>query len=711
MICPQEGETYVTRSKIHDSATRFVLAGSLVVGLSAGNAGAQTGSSSGPWQTYGTENGEWRSYAGDVRGTKYSPLDQIDAANFTLLELQWEWTSVDNYLSRTMPDGGEWTAPLDVIVESLEVDTPNLYRDGQSPNPSRLQATPLMVGGVLYFTTPLAQGVALDATTGETIWVYNPKTYEEGSPSMTNPWTGRGVAYWTDGEGDERIFWGTGSGHLVCVQATSGRPCPDFGPDGTGMVDAMVGVPRADRESRDYLNAMLYSIFSAPIVVRDRVIHGSQIADVRITKEAVPGWVRAWNVRTGEHEWDFHTVPNSPDEFGSDTWLNESWRYSGNANVWSMLAGDSELGYVYLPTGTSTADYYGGHRLGDNLFAESIVAVDVATGQRVWHFQAVHHGLWDYDFPAHPNLVDITVDGRPIKALAQVSKQGFTYVFDRVTGEPVWPIEERPVPQETNLPGEVPSPTQPFPTKPPPFEYQGVSIDDLADFTPEIRAMAVEAVKNFRIGPLFTPPLRDNGTIHGTMIRPPIGGGASWTGAGIDPETGMLYVPSSSGVSVMSYYTPDPAEGGNLRFTQSGYGSGVQPAMPQGLPLFKPPYSRMTAIDLNTGEIAWMKPNGDGDRIRNHPRLRDLDLPPLGGDGRGGPVVTKTLLISALTAGGTDGGPRLIARDKATGDIVGSVDLPSGAIGTPMTYMLNGRQYIALTIGGGPRLIALALPE
>ncbi len=711
MICPQEGETYVTRSKIHDSSTRFVLAGCLVVGLSAGNAGAQTGSSSGPWQTYGTENGEWRSYAGNVRGTKYSPLDQIDATNFAQLELQWEWTSVDNYLSRTMPDGAEWTARLDVIVESLEADTPNLYRDGQSPNPSRLQATPLMVGGVLYFTTPLAQGVALDATTGETLWVYNPKTYEEGSPSMTNPWTQRGVAYWTDGEGDERIFWGTGSGHLVCVQAKLGRPCPDFGSDGNGMVDAMVGVPRADRESRDYLNAMLYSIFSAPIVVRDRVIHGSQIADVRITKEAVPGWVRAWNVRTGEHEWDFHTVPNSPDEFGSDTWLNESWRYSGNANVWSMLAGDGELGYVYLPTGTSTADYYGGHRLGDNLFAESIVAVDVATGQRVWHFQAVHHGLWDYDFPTHPNLVDITVDGRPIKALAQVSKQGFTYVFDRVTGEPVWPIEERPVPQETNLPGEVPSPTQPFPTKPPPFEYQGVSIDDLADFTPEIRAMAVEAVKNFRIGPLFTPPLRDNGTIHGTMIRPPIGGGASWTGAGIDPETGMLYVPSSSGVSVMSYYTPDPAEGGNLRFTQSGYGSGVQPAMPQGLPLFKPPYSRMTAIDLNTGEIAWMKPNGDGDRIRNHPRLRDLDLPPLGGDGRGGPVVTKTLLISALTAGGTDGGPRLIARDKATGDIVGSVDLPSGAIGTPMTYMLNGRQYIALTIGGGPRLIALALPE
>ena len=680
-------------------------------GGSSGVARAQTGSSAGPWQTYGTENGEWRSYAGDIAGTKYSPLDQIDASNFSQLEVEWEWTTVDQFLSRSTPEGGEWTAPLDAIVDSLVADTPDLYRDGQSPNPSRLQATPLMVEGVLYLATPLGQGVAVDAATGQTLWVFNPKTYEEGSPSMSSPWTQRGVAYWTDGEEDERIFWGTGSGHLVCVKAKTGRPCPDFGLDGNGMVDAMVGVPRAERESRDYLNAMVYSIFSAPIIVRDRVIHGSQIADVRITKEAVPGWVRAWNVRTGAHEWDFHTVPNSPDEFGSDTWLNESWRYSGNANVWSMLAGDSELGHVYLPTGTSTADYYGGHRPGDNLFAESIIAVDVETGQRVWHFQAVHHGLWDYDFPTHPNLVDITVDGRAIKALAQVSKQGFTYVFDRVTGDPVWPIEERPVPQETNLPGEVLSPTQPFPTKPPPFEYQGVSIDDLADFTPEIREMAVEALRGFRIGPLFTPPLRDDGTVNGSTIRPPIGGGASWTGAGVDPETGLLYVPSSNGLSVMSYYTPDPADGGNLRFTQSGYGSGKQPAMPQGLPLFKPPYSRMTAIDLNTGEIAWMKPNGDGDRIRNHPRLRDLDLPPLGGDGRGGPVVTKTLLISALTAGSSDGGPRLIARDKATGEIVGSVDLPSGAVGTPMTYMVDGRQFIALTIGGGPRLVAFALPE
>ena len=680
-----------------------------LVAVSATSAQAQ---STGPWQRYDTENGEWRSYAGNIAGQKYSPLDQIDADNFSQLTLAWEWESVDRTLSRTTPDGAEWRADLDTIVESLVADTPDLYRDGQSPNPSRFQATPLMIGGVLYFNTPLSQGVAVDAETGKTLWVFNPKSYEEGTPSMSGPWTQRGVAYWTDGEEDERIFWGTGNGYIVCVQALTGAPCPDFGPDGNGMVDAMVGIPRVDREARDYLNAMLYSINSPPIVVRDRVIHGSHIADVRVTKEAPPGWVRAWNVRTGEHEWDFHTVPNSADEFGADTWQNQSWRFSGNANVWSMLAGDNDLGYVYLPTGTTTNDYYGADRPGDNLFSESIIAVDVETGQRVWHFQAVHHGLWDYDFPTHPNLVDITVDGRNIRALAQVSKQGFTYVFDRATGDPVWPIEERPVPQETNLPGEVPSLTQPFPTKPPPFEYQGVTIDDLVDFTPEIRALAVEAVRDFTLGPLFTPPLHagDGGNSAGTIQRPAIDGGANWGGAGVDPETGILYVPSHNRFSVLHFYTPDEGVGGTMQFTQGAFGGGRQPAMPQGLPLFKPPYSRMTAIDLNTGEIAWMQPNGDGNRLRNHPMLRDLDLPPLGGDGRGGPLVTKTLLISALSAGGSEGGPRLIARNKATGDIVGSVDLPSGAIGTPMTYILDGRQYLGLTIGG-PRLIAFALPQ
>ena len=686
----------------------------------AAAADAQPGESAGPWQTYDTSNGEWRSYAGDIRGTKYSPLDQIDADNFADLEIAWEWTTVDHFVSRTTPGGGEWRAPLDTVVDSLVADTPDLYRPGHRPLATRLQATPLMVGGVLYFNTPLSQGVAVDAATGETLWVFNPKSYEEGTPTMSNPWSQRGVAWWTDGAGDERVFWGTGNGYLICVDAQTGRPCPDFG-DGSGRVDAMAGLPRADRAERDYLNALLFGIHSPPIVVRDRVIHGSHVADRRITKEAVPGWVRAWDVRTGEHAWDFHTVPDGTDEFGVDTWLNDSWRYSGNANVWSMLAGDNELGHVYLPTGTTTNDYYGVDRLGDNLFSETLIAVDVETGQRVWHFQAVHHGLWDYDFATHPNLLDVTVDGRPVKAVAQVSKQGFVYAFDRVTGEPIWPIEERPVPTETNMPGEVPSPTQPFPTKPAPFDYQGLVVDDLIDFTPEIRAMALEAVEGFRLGPLFTPLDRPvEGVTRGTVMRPPPAGAAGWSGAAVDPDTGMLYVPSRNQPAVVSLYSPDPALGATVLYTHgapeadrlAGRARRRTPQMPQGLPLVKPPYSRMTAIDMNTGEHAWWTPTGDGDRFRNHPLLRDLDLPPLGGDNAiNGPLLTKTLLIYCLTAGGTDGGPRLVAYDKTDGRELASVDLPAGAIGTPMTYLLDGRQYIALTVGGGPRLIAFALPD
>ena len=299
-----------------------------------------------------------------------------------------------------------------------------------------------------------------------------------------------------------------------------------------------------------------------------------------------------------------------------------------------------------------------------------------------------------------------------LKAIAIVSKQGFTYVFDRATGEPVWPIEERQVETDTDLEGEMLSPTQPFPTKPPPFEYQGSSIDDLVDFTPEIREMAVAAVKNFRLGPLFTPPmLSHDGGLQGTIQRPHVGGGANWSGAAVDPETGVLYVPSANRFTVMKYYTPDSADGGNLRYAFRGLSAGTQPQMPRGLPLFKPPYTRMTAIDLNRGEHVWMQPNGDGNRYRNHPLLRDLDLPPVGGDGKGGPLLTKTLLISALSAGGTDDGPRLVARDKATGQVVASVDLPAGAIGTPMTYMLGNTQYIALTVGGDvPELVAFRLP-
>jgi len=693
-----------------------------IVSFSISDAEAQQSNTSSTNPSLGDNDGsgEWRVYGADKAGSKYSPLEQINRDNFTDLQIAWRWQSVDAFLSKRTPDGGEWWSSIDSVVDKLEEETDNLYRTQNTPNYSNFQATPLMIGGVLYFNTPLSQGVAVDARTGETLWVYNPKSYEEGTTSMTVTWRQRGVAYWssadTDGSGpiDERIFWGTGSGDMICVDAKTGYPCEGFGRN--GRIDLTATLPRADRQQRDYLNAMLYSVQSPPIVVGDTVIHGSSIADRRINKEAVPGWVRAWDVRTGAHKWDFHTVPLEGEE-GVETWEDDSWRYSGNANVWTYLSADEELGIVYLPTGTATGDYYGGHRLGDNLYAETIVAVDADTGEKIWHFQTVHHGLWDYDFPTAPNLLDVVVDGRPIKALAQVSKQGFLYAFDRVTGEPIWPIEERPVATDTNIPGEVPSPTQPFPSKPAPFDYQGVVEDDLVDFTPEIRQMAIKAVEGFRLGPLYTPMMIADENTRGLLFRPTGGGAASWSGAAVDPETGILYVPSFNRAGVISFYSP---QDGTLRYTHgapesqrlSGNAGQAGPRMPQGLPLLKPPYSRMTAIDMNTGDHVWMTPLGNGDRIRNHPLLKGLDLPPLGGDGRGGPLLTKTLLFSALSTGGTDGGPRLVGFDKASGEELGSVDLPRGAIGTPMTYMVDGKQYIALTIGGNPpELISFALTE
>ena len=666
-----------------------------VLGLLAAPAAAQ----------HGATNGEWRSYGADIGSTKYSPLDQITEENFEDLEIAWRWRSVDTHLARS-DGGGTWLAPARELFEVLAREEPERWEtELYSPRPgtSLLIATPLMVDGVLYLSTPLYQAAAVDARTGETLWSFDPKAYESGTPAVI-PWRHRGVAYWEDGD-EARIVWATGDGYLIAVDAQTGRPAADFG-DG-GRIDLMQGIPRASRESRTVQNLLALSSQSPPIVVRDTVVIGSSMTDMIQDKEMPPGWVRAYDVRTGRHKWDFHTIPNSADEYGADTWLNQSWRYSGAANVWSLMSGDDELGYVYLPTGTPTGDYYGGHRPGDNLFAESLVAVDIETGQRVWHFQGVHHGLWDYDFASAPNLMDIVVDGRPIRAVAQPSKQGFIYTFDRVTGDPVWPIEERPVPTDTDLVGEVPSPTQPFPTKPPAFEYQGTSIDDLVDFTPEIRQMAIEAVDGYRLGPIFTP-----NTTRGTLIRPSVGGGANWSGAAVDPDTGMLYVPSVNNHSVIPYAEIDPDSGATMRYIWRWGPGGGGPTMPQGLPLWKPPYSRMTAIDMHRGEHVWMTPLGDGDRYRNLPMLRDLDLPPLGGDGRGGPVLTRTLLINALTAGGSNGGPRLVAYDKATGEIVGSVDLPGGALGTPMTYMLDGRQYIALTVGGRvPELIVFTLPS
>ena len=470
---------------------------------------------------------------------------------------------------------------------------------------------------------------------------------------------------------------------------------------------------------------------SPPIVVNDVVVIGSTILDIvspamPALKRAPPGDVRGFDVRTGEQVWAFRTVPQDG-EFGNETWLtaiNEdrpSWEYSGNTNMWAWASADEELGYVYLPLSTPTNDYYGGYRPGDNLFAESIVCLDARTGERVWHFQAVHHGLWDYDFPAAPNLVDIRVDGRgePVKAIAAVSKQAFTYVLDRVTGEPIWPIEERPVPPGS-VPGEWYAATQPFPTTPPPFDQQGTTVDDVLDFTPELRQEALEIFEQYVSGPLFTAPsLVDEspGGTKGTLQMPGVVGGADWGGAAVDPESGILYVPSVHSESVIGI-APSEHPRSDMRLVLHS----IEPITgPRELPLFKPPYGRLVAIDLNKGEILWSKANGNGPR--DHPDLRDLNLPPLGQPGRVSPLVTKSLVflgeggrtgvvvLNPIWGGG--GGKMFRAYDKLTGEVVWEQELPGGTTAAPMSYMVDGKQYIVLTLGWEDmpsEYVALALP-
>ncbi|HTM32679.1 MAG TPA: pyrroloquinoline quinone-dependent dehydrogenase [Vicinamibacterales bacterium] len=652
-----------------------------------------------------TTTGEWPTYGGDLASSKYSPLDQLTLDNFASLRVAWRTPSPDAVLTIATADGGEWSAPAPEVFAELSRTDPKRWRDNQPPIVGNFKATPIMVGGTLYFNTPLSIGAAVDAQTGRVKWVYNPRSYEAGTTTMSLRWNQRGVAYWRDQDGgDERIFWGTGDGYLIAVDAKTGKPLPGFGDN--GRVDLMDGLPRAKRGTRDYLNALTYSVQSPPLVVRDVVIVPASVSSLVIHKEQIPGYIRGYDARTGKVRWTFHTVPQ-PGEAGHDSWKDNSWEYAGKVTVWTMMSADEALGYVYLPTNTTAPDFYGGHRPGDNLFAESLLCLDVETGRRVWHFQTVHHGLWDYDNPAAPNLLDVTVNGKRVKAVAQITKQGFVYTFDRVTGQPLWPINEKPVPA-SDVPGERASPTQPVPSKPAPFEYQGVTVDDLVDFTPEMRQMALSAVKAFRMGPLFTPP-----SLEGTIVRPGTVGGANWSGAAVDPETGMLYVPSRNGFAVVTLVKPDPALDSNLLYMQA---PGRSPQMPQGLPLLKPPYSRLTAIDMNTGDHAWMIPAGSGERIRNLPPLKGLNLPPLGGDSTySGPLATRTLLIYPLTTGGTDGGPRLVALDKATGKERASADLPGIPIGSPMTYVAGGRQYVALTVQGRtprdiPELVALARP-
>jgi len=650
--------------------TRFVVGAAALTCVALSSAVSVVAQSSRP-------PAEWHATGGDHTNTKYSPLDQITPENFLDLEIAWRWTSLET----TVTAQDEELRPLE------------------------FKTTPLMINGLVYVSTSIGQVAAIDAGTGETVWSYDPRSYDRLERPGNMGWHHRGVSYWEDGESDDaRIFIALPDWRLVALNAKTGGLYSDFGHG--GWVDMAHTVGREIDPER-------YTHSSPVAIARDVVVVGSIVQDTYLrSREATPGHVRGYDARTGELKWTFHTVPQGG-EFGAETWQDDAWTYSGHSNVWGTMAVDDELGYVYLPTGTPTNDFYGGMRRGDNLFAESIVAVDVETGERVWHFQAVHHGLWDYDFPTAGNLLDITVDGRRIRAIAQTSKQAFTYVLDRETGEPVWPIEERPVPRG-DVPGEWYSPTQPFPTKPPPFDLQGVTEDDLIDFTPELRADALQIVADYaRLGPIFTPP-----SVRGTRLpviqAPGTGGGVNWPGSAVDPETGRLFVPSQTRlrtVELISYEAP-----ATVGYFTDPWAEAIPG--PQGLPIVKPPYKRITAFDLNSGEQLWMTPHGDGPR--NHPAIRHLNLPALGGGtgmAAGGPLVTKTMLF--VNSGGrdveseADVGPTLTGYDKDTGEYLGSLRLPSTPGGNPISYEHEGKQYILVAIGGRrdvPELVALALP-
>jgi quinoprotein glucose dehydrogenase len=621
---------------------------------------------------------EWRTYGGTYASARYSPLAQIDRDNVHQLRVAWRWRSPDH----------------DVIARVSSIET------------FANETTPLMVGGVLYVSTSLSQVAAIDAATGQTLWTHDPEVWKLGTPP-NHGWVHRGVAYWTDGR-EARIFIGTGNAFLIALDAKTGQPIAEFGTG--GRVDLTEGLGRE-------VDRTWYSVTSPPVVVRDVVVVGASIFDWPMLRAMPPGHVRGFDARTGQMRWRFHAIPQAGED-GNETWEGESWRVAGGVNVWAPMSADEELGYVYLPFSTPSNDYYGGARHGDNLFGESLVCLDATTGRRVWHYQVVRHGLWDYDLPAAPNLVDVTVGGRRVKAVAQVTKQAFVFVFDRVTGRPLWPIEDRPVPQST-VPGEKTAATQPFPTRPAPVDLQGVRPEDVIDFTPELRRDALGVLERYDWGPLYTPP-----TERGTIFVPGVAGGPSWSGAAVDPSTGWLYVTSRT-LPMLTRLSPPsvPVPSG------ARYAGGPEPLFgSQNLPLFKPPFGRIVAIDLNSGEHAWTVPLGEGPR--KHPLLAALDLPRLGSGRRGFPLLTRTLLFAAqegritgfhrakdrpwvriFTWASVE--PTLEVFDKTTGALLARIELPANAQGNLMTYMVRGKQYIVVPVGGAnlpAELIALSLP-
>lgn len=669
----------------------------LVLGTLAGAATAQTLSD-------GTENGEWPVYHGNLAQQHYSPLDQIAADNFDDLEVAWTFK------------------------------TDNL---GTRPE-YKLVGTPLMVGGRLYATGGTRRSVvALDAATGELLWVHGEKEGVRGAASPRQL-SGRGVAYWSDAaaldrsrSADERIFYVTPGFRLVALDARTGQRVSSFGD--AGWIDLKSAAVYGDELPIDPVTGEI-GLHATPTVARDVVIVGSSMREGHTPKthNNTKGLVQAFDVRTGERRWIFHTIPR-PGEFGHETWEDGSWAVTGNVGVWNQIAADEDLGLVYLPVETPTSDFYGGHRPGDNLFAESLVALDLETGERRWHFQLVHHPIWNMDISTAPILEDIVVNGREIKAVSIMGKQVMVYTFDRETGEPVWPIEERPVPQ-SDVPGEQTSLTQPFPTRPPPYDHQGVTTDGLIDFTPQLRTEADRLLRRYRTGPVFTPPVVSD--LDGAVTSFRSSGGTNWPGGAFDPETQILYAPSYTSMVTVGLLPPPNPEFSDIRYVRGNVLTGVRfvptggdtsgaetpdrqaieifggsaartaTPNPQGLPFLKPPYGKLTAIDMNRGEILWQVAHGETpDRIKRHPALDGLNLPRTGQAGAVGALVTKTLVIMGeplvtMTETGTRGA-MLRAYDKATGEDVGAVYMPAQQSGSPMTYMLDGVQYVVVAISGG----------